>query len=60
MIENFSHTYMPEEEKENLLDDSAREAREVNVLSHKMNISNYFGIPSSFNLMKQEASSIEE
>ena len=51
MIENFTYPYMPEEEKENLLDEAASKAKDVNVLTHKMNILNFFGIPSSFNLM---------
>ena len=61
MTENFTAPYMPKEESVSILDDSESAAKEVRVLNpSELSILNYYGIPSSLNLMISEATTPEE
>ena len=60
MIENFSYPYMPKEEEENALDDTA-EQREVKAINEaNMTMVDIGAIPSSSSLILCEASAPEE
>ena len=60
MIENFSYPYMPKEEEENALDDTA-EQREVKAINAaNMTMVDIGAIPSSSSLILCEASAPEE